>query len=50
MEYPKKISCFYDKGQRPDIIIRGSGELPSVKIAEYRLVKEKGNLCVYKRI
>lgn len=53
MEFPKKITRNYVKfggvANPPDILIRGCGEWPSIKIAEYTIKKRIGTLVFYKR-
>lgn len=50
MEFPKKFSRSYKEGELPvDIIIRGCGELPTIKIVEYVIVKPTGTMVIYKR-
>ncbi len=48
MEYPKKITKRYENGQQPQIIIRGSGNPSNITIKEYKLIKQYGNMYVYK--
>jgi len=47
MEYPKKFNKQYP-GEKPVIIIKGSGGAGTIKIKEYRLIKEVGKMGVYK--
>lgn len=50
MEFPKKFSRSYKEGETPcDIIIRGCGELPTIKTVEYVIAKTAGTMVVYKR-
>lgn len=50
MESPKKFSISYKEGETPfDIIIRGCGKLPTVKIVEYMIIKSTGTICLYKK-
>jgi hypothetical protein len=49
MEFPKKISKRYSHNDAPDIIIRASGNPPSLKYAEYVLTKNHGSMFFYKR-
>ncbi len=49
MQFPKKFSVPYKEGETPfDVIIRGCGELPTVKIVEYVIKKAIGTMYVYK--
>lgn len=47
MEYPKKFNKSFP-GEKPVIIIRASGEPGTIKVKEYRLIKEVGKMGVYK--
>ena len=47
MEYPKKFTKTY-KGEKPVKIIRASGEAGTIKLKEYRFIKEVGEMGVYK--
>lgn len=50
MEFPKEIKYSYNYvSDAPDIIIRGYGEPPGVKIVEYVLVKTIASLYIYKQ-
>jgi hypothetical protein len=48
MEYPKKFIKSYED-EKPDKIVRGSGEPGCCKTIEYRLVREIGKTGVYKQ-
>jgi hypothetical protein len=47
MEYPKKFTRTYEE-EKPVIIIRASGEPGTIKVKEYRLIKQIGKMGVYK--
>ena len=48
MEFPKKFTKSYE-GKKPVKIIKGTGEQGSIKIVEYKLIREIGKMGVYKK-
>lgn len=47
IQFPKKFTRTCED-EKPAIIIRCSGESGSIKLKEYRLVREVGKMGVYK--